>query len=65
MVVVGLEPAVEPEPPVEREPRDERGRAIPGLPEVLGGRLHRRRQREPAVVAEPVPERVSPVSRQA
>ena len=57
VVVVGVEPAIEPEAPIEREPRDERRRAVAGLPEVLGGRAHRRREHVAAVVPEPVAER--------
>ena len=59
VVVVHLEPAIEAEPAIERKPRHERPGAVAALPEVFGNRAHRGGEHEPAVVAEPVPERVA------
>ena len=50
VVVVPLESPVEPETPIEREPRDEGARPIPRLVKVLGGGLQRWSEHEPAVV---------------
>ena len=56
MIVVGVESAIEPEPAIEREAGHERGCPVTRLPEVFGRRPDLRRQREAAVVPEPMTE---------
>ena len=56
VVVVGVESAIEPKPAIEREAGHERRCPVTRLPEIFGGRLDPRRQREAAVVPEPMAE---------
>ena len=62
VVVVGVEPAIEPEAAIEREPGDERRRAISRLPEILGGRASPpARSTNPLLFRNPWPSGVRPV----
>src|SRR3954452_6749867 len=57
MVVIRLEPAIEAEPTIQREPGNESGGGIPSAAEILGHLFHRRRQDETALVPKAMPER--------
>jgi hypothetical protein len=57
VVVIRLESAIESKPAIQREPGDEPGAVIAGIPEILSDGFHSRRQDESAVVSKAMPER--------
>ena len=53
-IIVGREAAIEAEPVVHREARDERRRVVTGVPERLGDRSRRWAEHEAGIVADAV-----------